>query len=342
MRATTASTSGTAQEQERRGWVSIEDLDTLATRVDLLFKLRLRTPHAPEYRYSEISKVLARLGVEISGTELKQRPPALLAELASAGREHGDRSAAMRAVLVKLVDSVPATLTPAVAQALVKVAQPNPPRQYNYTEVATALRKMGVSVSTTHLKSLRTEKGLNPSATLLNALASFFDIPVEMLQTPMNESERQKIRAFFLDLLQDARIRCLGTIVAKRLNYLLNHTRDDDNKPYNYNTIARRVTDDFDIPITARDIQVLHEGRDPNDVNCEHLRGLARFFLVPAGYFDMEDEHQVRLINQQVELLAAARATKARGQSPVFLRALVEAILGPDVAAEMRRKQPWD
>jgi hypothetical protein len=338
MRATATSADSGLQGQEGQGWVSVEDLDQLSTRLDILYKIRLNTRTPPEYQHAEILKFLAHMGIGVSAASLRRRPPELFANLAAAGREVTDRPARLRTALRELLEVDVPELTPKLTEMLADATRPCPPRPYHYKEVARALARMGVSVSPTHLKSLRTETGINPSATLLNGLATFFDIPIAMLQTPMNESERQRIRAFFLDLLQRSRTRCLGTLVAQRLNYLISHARDNDGQPYNYGTIAEQVTAASGISIAVRDIQVLHEGRNPNKVNNEHLRGLALFFLVPPSYFHMEDDSQVRLINQQLELVTAARVARARGESPVFLRALIEAVMDPATAAEMQRK----
>lgn len=309
----------------------------LSTRVDVLFRTRLRT--TAEYRYSDIAKSLARLGIQISAAELRERPEADFERLADAGRDGHERRARMIEAVTRLTGAAPARFGADFEGKLAEVAQPRPPREYTYTEVAAALDTMGIKVTGTHIKNLRTKDGISPGARLLQGLAAFFGIPVAMLQAPVSEAERQQISEFFTKLTDQHPTDSTSALVAARFEALLDMSRNPHGDRHSYADIADRISKEFDISITGDVVRALHEGTLKDPPNTVQLEGIARFFGVPPTYLDSRDEHHVAVINQQLTLVAELRAERQRGKTPIFLRALADEFsLDPATAAEIRDK----
>lgn len=314
----------------------LHDLD-LSARVDVLFRVRLRM--TPEYRYSDIAKLLARLGIQISAAELRERPDANFERLARAGRGRHQRRVQMIEAVTRLTGATPTRFSPDLEHKLAEVVQPRPPREYSYTEVAAALSAMGIKVTGTHVKNLRTRAGISPGAKLLKGIAAFFDVPVAMLQTPVSEAERQQIRKFFADLAAPSPPDSTSALVAARLEALLDVSRNPRGGRHSYADIANQATTEFDISITSDAVRALHEGSLPDPPNMRHVEAVARFFGVPPTYLHSRDEHHVAVINQQLRLVAELRAERQRGKTPIFLRALADEFsLDPTTAAEVRDK----
>ena len=81
---------------------------------------------------------------------------------------------------------------PSLAQKLTdlfEVVRPSPEREYRNTEVADALAAMGIKVTPTQIANLRSGKQDNPSARLRDGLARFFNVPLEYLADPLEETE---------------------------------------------------------------------------------------------------------------------------------------------------------